>query len=185
MVVKDGPAAIESNLAPQLKRAVEDGVQASQQTNKGKNLKVGNSPTPDDREQLYKTVMKDAGVTTEMRRECLKGVCDKIGSNMLLYGIYTGDDLEIKVICFLYRKDLNDFTVSDPVSFNRNLPERRQNEIVSEVVRDLLDKSLPEPGQPDSRKIKKVVADAGVVAGPALLAALMQYLLNNSSNNTQ
>ena len=99
---------------------------------------------------------------------------------MILYGIYTGDDTEIKVICFLYRKDLNDFTVSDPVAFSQNLPERKQREIVSEVVRNLLDKSLPEPGKPDNRKITKVVKEAGAVAGPALLGALLQYLLNNN-----
>lgn len=181
MVVKDGPGMIVSHLAPQLKKAVEDGVQASQKTDKGKNLRVGNSPSTDDREKLYKYVLKDDGITSEMRREYLKGVCDKSVSNMLLYGIYTGDDLEIKVICFLYRKDLNDFTVSDPISFSRNLPERRQNEIVSEVVRNLLDKSLPEPGKPDNRKIKKIVEDAGAVAGPALLTGLIQYLLNNNN----
>ena len=138
MVVHDGPVTIPSNLAPQLKKSVDDGVQASQKTEKGRNLKVGNPPSSDDRNNLYKYVLKTEGVTSDMRRNYLKDVCDKTGNNMLLYGIYTGDDVEIKVICFLYRKDLNDFTVSDPISFKADLPERRQNEIVSEVVRDLL-----------------------------------------------
>ena len=177
LVVQNGPGSLESELAPKLRHAVEDGVEAAHQSEKGRGLKLGHTLSPPDRVKFYDYILRADGVTTAMRRARLREVCDKSGVNMIMWGVYTGDDTEIEFICFLYRQDLDDFSVSNTVRFNEKLPERRKQEIVSDTVRTLLERSLPEPGQPDSRKIAANVKAAGS-EGRSLLPALLTFLLS-------
>jgi len=175
-VSRNGPLTIESDLAPKLRQAVSDGFLAAQQTPKGKNLKLAGTPDKKQCIDFYEQVLTRDGVTSEMRRKYLDEMCDKMGATMMLWGVYSGDDTEIKVICFLYRRDLNDFTASDALTFRRQMPERQQQEEVSRVVADLFDKSMPKLGEPDTRKIPVVLKKAGA-EGKALMPALTPILL--------
>ena len=176
-VSRNGPFTIESGLAPKLRQAVSDGFLAAQQTPKGKNLKLAGTPDKKQSADFYEQVLMREGVTSEMRRKYLDEMCDKMGATMLLWGVYSGDDVEIKVICFLYRRDLNDFTASEALTFNHQMPERQQQEEVSRVVADLFDKSMPKLGEPDARKIPVAIKKAGD-EGKALLPALNPFLIS-------
>lgn len=178
LVIRDGPVSLESDLAPKLRKAVMDGFAEAQNTEKGKNLKLAQTPDKKTSATFYERVLTSDGVAPEKRREYLSEVCDKLDATMLLWGVYSGDDAEIKVICFLYRKNLNDFVASDPLTFTDKMPERVQKEELSSVVKELFEKSLPEPGSPDTRKISKSLKDAGDL-GKALLPAIGAYLLSN------
>lgn len=177
MVSRNGPVTIESDLAPKLRKAVMDGFTTAQQAPKGKNLKLGHTPDKAQSADFYKVVLNTDGVTSDMRRQYLRETCDKLGATMLLWGVYSGDDVEIKVICFLYRLDLNDFTVSEALTFRHEMPERQQQEEVSRVVADLFDKSMPNLGEPDKRRIPVAVKEAAA-EGKALLPALNPILFS-------
>ncbi len=175
-VSRNGPLTLESDLAPKLRQAVSDGFLAAQQSPKGKNLKLAGSLDKEQCAAFYEQVLTKDGVSSEARRTYLNEMCDKMGATMMLWGVYSGDDTEIKVICFLYRSDLNDFTVSEALTFKHKMPERQQQEEVSRVVADLFDKSMPKLGEPDTRKIPVALKKAGA-EGKALMPALTPFLL--------
>ncbi len=174
-VSRNGPLTVESDLAPKLRQAVNDGFSSAQQTPKGKNLKLAGTPDKKQCADFYEQVLTRDGVTSEMRRKYLNEMCDKMGATMMLWGVYSGDDTEIKVICFLYRRDLNDFTVSEALTFRHQMPERQQQEEVSRIVTDLFDKSMPKLGEPDTRKIPVALKKAGA-EGKALMPTIAPFL---------
>jgi len=186
MVVDNSPLAIESKLANQLRQSVNDGINSAQKTNKGKNLRVG-VPILDKKakSEFYKLVMTENSVSPEARSEFLRTTSDKLGSNMIIWGVYSGDDKEVRVVCFLYRLDLNIFSVSDVLTYSDDLPQRRKDELISKTVSNLIDKSLPEIGVPDSRKISQEVKKAAAVAGPALLTVILKELFSSENSTSK
>jgi hypothetical protein len=182
MVAKINPLVPESALAKMLRKSVNEGITASQQTPKGKNLRLGVPVEGNDKREFYDTVMSSKDITPEKRLDYLRTTCDKIGSNMAIWGVYTGDDKEIKFVCFLYRKDLNAFTVSDVLKYEDGLSEVRQKELISKTVSDLIDRSLPNIGEADSRKISIAVKSAAGDAGKALVTVVLTYLATGSGD---
>lgn len=175
-VSSNGPPTIESDLAPKLRQAVSDGFLAAQQSPKGKNLKLAGSLDKEQCAAFYDQVLTKEGVTADARRTYLNEMCDKMGATMMLWGVYSGDDTEIKVICFLYRSDLNDFTVSEALTFKHKVPERQQQEEISRIVADMFDKSMPKLGEPDTRKISVSLKEAAK-EGKALMPVLTPFFL--------
>jgi len=173
-VVKRDGIAISSSLAPQLRQGVSDGIGAVQNTDKGKNIKLGPQLDGQECPKFYEMVMNNPDVDSPARLKYLQSVCDRLASNMVIWGRYTGDDKEIKVVYFLYRKDLNCFSVSDVLTYQADESERRKLELSSKAIRDLLENSLPVPGEPDHRKISKAVKE--ISPEETLLSIITRFL---------
>ena len=138
------PITIDSRLVPKLMASARQGIDDVQKSDKGKAIRRVDNIPKTLAPAFYGKVLAD-GTSAKERRQYLSNVCDQYSSNILIWSIYIGDDVQVKYIAFLYRRDIDTISVSNPDSITSKQSDVEKQEAARRTVRDLLAMSIDQP----------------------------------------
>lgn len=174
--VPDQLIPVTPKLSTKLSESVREGVIAVGQMPKFQNIElVDKIPEEEFKTFHNKFFNNEKGYQDHL--ETLRGYADEFGSNIIIWGATMGDDTNMAFIGWLYRRDIDVITKTDPLLFKREMSKFEQESLVKEATVNLLKKSLESrpigPGGTMAEGMMDNKKGILTVTGAALTAIIM------------
>lgn len=132
---------VPSVLSKRLSENVREGVVDVSQDPGFKNIRLVDKIPKGSYGEFHKEFFEKSGNYGE-RTAFLRKYCDNYQTNILIWGATMGDDAEIAFIGFMYRRDLDVLTTSEPQKLLDKMSNREKEALVRKTTYALLKKSL-------------------------------------------
>lgn len=179
--VPDQLISIMPKLSAKLSENIREGVVAIGQMPKFQNIELVDK-IPSEEFKAFQDKFFDDGKGYKDRLEVLRKYADDFGANIIVWGATMGDDSQMSFMGWLYRRDIDVITNTDPLLFKKEMSEFEQESLVKNATVNLLKKSLEDRPIGVSGKVANDLQDKkeGILAavGAALSAALIHAAAN-------
>lgn len=168
-----------SSLSQKINVGIRQGVKDVSLNQKTRNVQlVDNIP----REEFVKFQDGFFGekVTYDDRTTLLRKYCENYNTNIIMWGATMGDDFTVAFVGFMYRRDLDVTSTTEPIPLEKETSERIQEKKIQDAMKNLLEKSLDSDPIGITGGIAKDLSDnkESILSGVTML---LFYVLQSSA----
>ena len=166
----------ESQLSKRLSTAVRQGIDDLGNMAKFKNVKRVDVIPASSFRSFHDDFFANAKSYDE-RTAVLRKYCEQFDSTIIMWSATTGDDFEIAFASYLYRRDLNVVSATEPMRMSEHTSERVQESMVRKASKELLQHSLednPVGGDHEVVKALRENKELILIIGTVLLDSLAE-----------
>ncbi len=164
----------ESQLSKRLSSSIRQGIDDLGKMQKFKNVKRVDA-IPVSSVKLFHDDFFANAKSYDERTAILRDYCDQFDTDIIMWSATTGDDFEIALASYLYRRDLDAVSTTEPMRLSEHTSERVQENMVRKASMDLLQRSLEENPVGGNHEVVKALRENKEII-LSLGAILMTYL---------